>query len=143
MFVSMPDSAFVVPIGMGPKNAKYWRMLSLTTGAAWFVLSVRGSADRGLLTTFLLVWDDDVIELLERKEWIVESLQGMIPGRRGADRGLSCIQIREIWRARQADSDAEDCVVFIDAAGTHRSGVFLDPVSEVVGAELVAKVSAP
>jgi hypothetical protein len=140
MFVSMPEYQFEVPPALAPANAKYWRSLSISTNAAWFVLTVRSRDPQAVPDTFLLAWDIDLVNVVKSRDVVIESLMFVAQHVRGPNRGWFSQQIREIWEATDTAEGDNPCVVLVDENGLDRTGPFMDLTSGMVRDRLVARV---
>jgi len=140
MFVSMPEYQFEVPPALAPANAKYWRSLSISTSAAWFVLAIRSRDAQAVSHTFLLAWDVDLVHVVKSQDVLIESLMFVGQHVRGPNRGWFSQNIREIWEATHSAEADNPCVVLVDENGLERSGPFMDPTSGMVRDRLVARV---
>ena len=143
MFVSLPQYKFHVPAGLADPGASYWRALSVSTSAAWFVMSLRERQKDALSTTVLLAWDTDIGDAIRSMgEVDVESVLVVASHVQGESRGWFSKQITEIWEASDPRNPGFPCVLFVGEDGTEYSGHFLQDGARVKRARLIARVKA-
>jgi hypothetical protein len=138
VFVSHPVHEFTVPVQLGHPDARYWRALSLSLNAAWFILSTRMRDAEQTQATVLLAWEADLLEALDAPDTDIDSLQAMLPTSGMSQDGPVCVTIKEIWDGFERGSTEEQCVVFIDSDGERRTGPFLEINPNAVRADLIA-----
>lgn len=115
-----------MPQGMGIPNAKYWRTVAWSTGAAWFVLTAQGRSDPEIYDTFLLAWDNDVVDALKTTNSDLYALLVMMPVERVLSGRPATVEIREIWESGSSEH-GDISLVFVDVHGIERTGPFMDP----------------
>jgi hypothetical protein len=139
MFISTPEDAFSVSVELGPPNAKYWKAVTLSTGAAWFVLTSHSKSD-GYRNTQLLISDRDVADTIRQADCVVESLLCITSVNGDSEVGSTCIDIGEVWLARRESEDDAERVVFVDRDGHEREGLFQEIVNDVVRDKLILSI---
>lgn len=140
MFVSLPEYQFHVPEELAAPGAFYARALSLSTHAAWFVLTLRLPEPNPVLETFLLAWDTDAADALKTAPGQLESLMFVAPQRVGRSYRWVTKDIAEVWRARDPADDSE-CVLMIADDGSEHSGYFMAPAKGLECREFVARTA--
>ena len=141
MFVSMPEFQFHVPEPLAAPGAFYARAMSLSTHAAWFVLTIRMPEPDPVAETFLLAWDVDVVGALKTSPGKLESLLFVAPQRVGRKYRWVTKHIVELWEATDARDDSE-CVLMVAEDGQEHSGYFMERVKGVKRRQLIAKTPA-
>lgn len=138
MFVSMPEFQFHVPEPLAAPGAFYARAMSLSTHAAWFVLTIRLPEPDPLAETFLLAWDTDVVDALKTSPGKLESLLFVAPQRAGRRYRWIAREIAEVWEATDP-SDESECVLMITEDGAEHSGYFMDPAKGLQRRQFIAR----
>jgi len=141
MFVSMPEFQFRVPPGLAAPGAFYARAMSVSTTAAWYVLTLRfGGADPSV-ETFLMTWDTDVVDAIRTApaEAKLASLMVMASHRSGSTRGWHSKRIMEIWEATDPSQNNEASVLMVAEDGQEYSGLFMDVATGLKRIRLVAR----
>jgi hypothetical protein len=139
MFVSMPQFQLHVPAPLAAPGAFYARAMSLSSHAAWFVLTVRTAGPEPSIETFLLAWDSDVVSVLRTSPATLESLMFVAPQRSGRNAGWVSERIVEVWEATDP-SDSSECVLMVTEDGQEHSGFFMEASNGIKRGQLVAKV---
>lgn len=140
MFVSMPEFQFHVPEPLAAPGAFYARAMTLSTHAAWFVLTVRLPEPEPLAETFLLAWDTDVVGALKTAPGELESLLFVAPQRVGRRYRWVTKQIAEVWEATDP-SDASECVLMVAEDGAEHSGYFMEVAKGLQRRQFIARTA--
>ncbi len=138
MFVSMPEFRFHVPEPLAPPGAFYARAMSLSTHAAWFVLTIRMPEPEPVAETFLLAWDTDVVGALKTSPGQLESLLFVAPQRVGRLYRWVAKDISEVWEATDPSDDSE-CVLMVADDGQEHSGYFMEAANGLTRRQFIAK----
>jgi len=138
MFVSMPEFQFHVPEPLAAPGAFYARAMSLSTHAAWYILTVRMPEPHGVAETFLLAWDTDVVGALKTSPGQLESLLFVAPRRVGRRHRWVAKDVVEVWEATDPSDDSE-CVLMIGEDGTEHSGYFMEAAKGLKRRQFIAK----
>lgn len=122
MFVSEDKFEFPVPLSSVDPGTTYWRAMSLSLHAPWFLLTfLVGSGDESLKQTVCVAWDSDLIAMIEANPSLKPcGLAYMKPGWACRSGHWESREIRTIWRARDRDDRA--VFIFVDAHGVEHSG---------------------
>lgn len=140
MFVSMPEFQFHVPAPLAAPGAFYARAMTLSTHAAWFILTIRIMEPEPLSETFLLAWDIDVCGVLKSAQGKLESLLFVAPQRVGRKYRWVTKHITEIWEATDP-TDESECVLMVAEDGQEHSGYFMERAKGVKRRQLIARTS--
>ena len=138
MFVSMPEFQFHVPEPLAAPGAFYARAMSLSTHAAWFVLTIRMPEPDPVAETFLLAWDVDVVGALKTSPGKLESLLFVAPQRVGRRYRWATKDIAEVWEATDPSDDSE-CVLMVAEDGLEHSGYFMEAAKGLKRRQFIAK----
>lgn len=128
MFASQPEFQFHIPLGPAVPGTKYWRALTTTVNAAWYILRVviaDGAESR--CATFLFWWDTDLVRAIDQlAPERIESLICVLPYREGITRGgPTSIDIAEIWEVERS-AEHEDHLLFVGCDGHERMGMMAE-----------------
>jgi hypothetical protein len=143
MFASLSEYQVHIPAPLGAPGASYTRAMALATNAAWFVLTLRMKGPDGLCETYLLSWDQDVVNVIKTAPGILEALLFVSPKWRGGKHHWVTKQISEVWEATDSRNDDEACVLMVGADGREYTGYFMAAARGVKRQALVAKVREP
>ena len=146
MFIAHKDHQFPIPRELCEPNTTHWRSVHLSTGAAWYALTIRimspiapgGEEEIELQQTFLLSWDTDVADALKEVGSQTIELLCIAQGRGRRSTVWVTHRIAEVWRA--IDDDGNSSVVFVCDNGAEISGLLAEPSHGQKKAELVARI---
>lgn len=121
MFVSEDKFEFPVPLSSVDPGTSYWRAMSLSLHAPWFLLTfLVGSGDESLKHTVCIAWDSDLIAMLEANPSLNPcGLVYMKPGWACRSGHWESREIQTIWRGR--DRHGSEVFIFVDAEGIEHS----------------------
>jgi len=146
MFIAHKDHQFPIPRELCEPGTTHWRSVHLSTGAAWYALTIRtktpitpGSEDEiELQQTFLLSWDTDVADALKEVGSQTIELLCIAQGRGRRSTVWVTHRIAEVWRA--IDGDGNSSVVFVCDNGSEISGLLAEPSRRQTKTELVVRI---
>lgn len=146
MFASQPEFQFNIPLGTAVPGTKYWRALTTTVNAAWYILRVvvtDGAESRSV--TLLFWWDTDLVKAINQlAPERIESLICVLPSRHGGPLGRpTSIDIAEIWEVERA-AEHEDHLLLVDRNGDERMGMMAEICDRrMPRSRLLARVGDP
>jgi hypothetical protein len=145
MFASLPEHHFPMPAGLAVPGAVYARTMSLTTHAAWYVLTVRFLEDDLTAQTFLLAWDTDVADAIRTGQGHVEveSLMFVTPTHADSQIRWQCKQVTEIWSATDPADDDREYILMVTEDGQEHSGYFMSSENKLKRQALLAHTCPP
>lgn len=129
MFVTQSDFEFPMPVELVEPGSRYWRTVELSLNTAWFVATLCSTdEDLGYRRTVLVSWDTDLVRIVETMVGgYLEALLLMLPPW-GAGKGRwRPHQVKEIWRAYDAERGDEALLIFHTSKGRHLHGQLAEP----------------
>jgi hypothetical protein len=128
LFASQPEFRFNIPLGPAVPGTMYWRALTTTVNAAWYILRVvlaEGAQSRSV--TLLFWWDTDLVKAIDQlAPERIESLICVLPSQDGSTLGRpTSIDIAEIWEVERS-ADHEDHLLLVDRNGDERMGMMAE-----------------
>lgn len=128
MFASQPEFRFDIPLGPAVPGTMYWRALTTTVNAAWYILRVViADGAEGRSVTLLFWWDTDLVKAIDQlAPERIESLICVLPSRDGGPLGRpTSIDIAEIWEVERS-AEHEDHLLLVDRNGDERMGMMAE-----------------
>lgn len=141
MFVTMPQYEFAFPLDLTSAGDKYWRMIGTTLHSALYIVTVRGSAEHGILETFIVAWDHDVAQALGKIGGALHSLVCIAPNSDAGGRSWTAVPLEEVWWAENSSESGGRQALFVGADGAEYSGLFGERTFGAKRLALVASVS--
>jgi hypothetical protein len=142
MFVTRSVDRMPLPTELAKAGIEYWRSLTLSTTAAWYVLTVRPPTKHHQQTTILLHWDEDLVGCIESLDADIASLLCITPQPlEGLEDGWRSINVAEVWQGVELDQNEQRCIVLVSDTGQEHTGHFSDSKRRVLKTKIVARIS--
>ena len=142
MFVSRSVDRLPLPTELSKAGIDYWRSLTLSTPAAWYVLTVRPPTIHHQQTTILLHWDEDLVGCIASLDADIASLLCITPQPRdGLEDGWRSINVAEVWLGVELDQHEQRCIVLVSNTGQEHTGDFADSQTRVLKTKMVARIN--
>ena len=143
MFESKLSYEWPLPAAMREPGARYWRMVSLTWTAPWFMMSIHWPKSE-LSQSFLIGNDVEVVNALRsiRGEGMLESLACCMPARKVDRLVWSMLDLAEVWMGTEPGDDHLRPGCF-DQSHRALGGPLFEPTPRFERSHLVARVGEP